>query len=247
MCHIFLLIKIIIKCFPKMNDKYYFYVFSDHYINKGMDMHMTIVGQTQGGGISVQQDYNPTSDQSTVAILTPPPTRPCPPHPSGLIDPHIGDTPPAVLGSGKSPVMFQPELCRSIMWRRRSRRWSKRWSLGAVAESSPLATIRGRLGLHSRALEGLCVSSLQGALRWHTWLMEEQQQDMTLQQHQPDHFLSVSVHPADGEDLDIDLDQDPALPDLDLQLCHFGRGRRSLRPLMSSLAEHLSPKFPNIT
>lgn len=139
--------------------------------------------------------------------------------------------------------MVQPQLCLGTMWRRRSRRWSKRWSLAAMVESSPLATIRGRLGPRSRALEGLCVSSLQGALRWHTWLMEEQQQDMAPQQHQPPHILSVSVRPADGEDLDLDLD--PALPGLDLQLSHIGRGRRSLRALRSSVAEHFSfsPKF----
>lgn len=85
--------------------------------------------------------------------------------------------------------------------------------------SNPLATIRGRLGLRRKGVEGLCVSSLQGALRWHTWLTEEE--DTALLQHQRAHFLSVCVRPADGEDLD------PALPALDLQLSHISQGRRS--------------------
>lgn len=142
--------------------------------------------------------------------------------------------------------MFQPQLRLSTMWRQRR---SRRWSLAAVAESNPLAAIRGRLGPRRKTVEGLCVSSLQGALRWHTWLMEEQQEEQ--QQHQPAHFLSVSVRPADGEDLELDLDLHPALPALDLQLSHLGQGRRSLRPLSSSLAERLSlappPEYPDIT
>lgn len=91
-----------------------------------------------------------------------------------------------------------------------------------MAPSNPLATIRSRLGLRRKGVEGLCVSSLQGALRWHTWLTEEEEEeDTALQQHQRAHFLSVCVHPADSEDLD------PAPPTLDLQLSHFSQGRRS--------------------
>lgn len=93
--------------------------------------------------------------------------------------------------------------------------------MAAAAASNPLATIRGRLGLRRKGVEGLCVSSLQGALRWHTWLTEEEEEETVLQQHQPAHFLSVCVRPADGEDLD------PAHPALDLQLSHISQGRRS--------------------
>lgn len=107
------------------------------------------------------------------------------------------------------------------MGRRRRRRWSL--AAAAAVASNPLVTIRGRLGLRRKGVEGLCVSSLQGALRWHTWLTEEEEkeEDTALLQHQRAHFLSVCVRPADGEDLD------PALPALDLQLSHISQGRRS--------------------
>lgn len=106
----------------------------------------------------------------------------------------------------------------------------KKWSLAA---RNPFATIRGRLGPRRKGVEGLCMSSLLGVLRSHTWLMGEEdvavlldRSSLSRQQHQRAHSLSLSVcsSSADGGSEDL---ADPRSPGVDPQLSHIGPGRRS--------------------
>ncbi|XP_029978526.1 protein TANC2 isoform X11 [Sphaeramia orbicularis] len=103
----------------------------------------------------------------------------------------------------------------------------KTWSLAA---RSPFATIRGRLRPRRKGVEGLCVSSLLGVLRSHTWLIGEEEVAMLLArtslpryQHYRAHSLSFSFcsSSADGGSEDL---ADPRSPSLDPQLGHTGQG-----------------------
>ncbi|KAA8581319.1 hypothetical protein FQN60_002900 [Etheostoma spectabile] len=101
----------------------------------------------------------------------------------------------------------------------------KMWSLAA---RSPFATIRGRLGLTRKGVDGLCVSSLLGVLRSHTWLIGEEELVFLLAsppryQHRRALSLSFSFcsFPADGGSEDL---ADPRSPSLDPHLSHIGQG-----------------------
>ncbi|KAM3592321.1 uncharacterized protein V6R79_016550 [Siganus canaliculatus] len=104
----------------------------------------------------------------------------------------------------------------------------KKWSLAA---RTPFATIRGRMGPRRKGVEGLCVSSLLGVLRSHTWLIGEEDVAMLLArtslpryQHHRAHSLSFSLcsSSADGGSEDL---ADPRSPSLDPHLSHhIGQG-----------------------
>nr|CBN81653.1 Protein TANC1 [Dicentrarchus labrax] len=103
----------------------------------------------------------------------------------------------------------------------------KKWNLAA---RSPFATIRGRLGPRRKGVEGLCVSSLLGVLRSHTWLIGEEDVAFLLArtslpryQHHRTHSLSFSFcySSADGGSEDL---ADPRSPSLDPHLSHVGQG-----------------------
>lgn len=104
----------------------------------------------------------------------------------------------------------------------------KKWSLAA---RSPFATIRGHLGTRRKGVEGLCVSSLLGVLRSHTWLIGEEEVALLLArtssqcyQHHRAHSLSFSLcsSSADGGSEDLG---DPRSPSLDPHLSHVGQGK----------------------
>ncbi|KAM7370555.1 hypothetical protein PAMP_010090 [Pampus punctatissimus] len=103
----------------------------------------------------------------------------------------------------------------------------KKWS---VATRSPFTTIRGCLGPKRKGVEGLCVSSLLGVLRSHTWLIGEEEVAWLLArtslpryQHHRAHSLSFSLcsSSADGGSEDL---ADPRSPSLDPHLSHVGQG-----------------------
>ncbi|KAF7666204.1 hypothetical protein LDENG_00115900 [Lucifuga dentata] len=106
---------------------------------------------------------------------------------------------------------------------RRQRKWS-------LAARSPFATIRGRIGLWRKGVEGLCVSSLLGVLGSHTWLIGEEELSCLLtrtpspnhQNHRADPLsLSLCSLSADGGSEDF---ADPRSPSLDPHLSYTGQG-----------------------
>lgn len=112
----------------------------------------------------------------------------------------------------------------------------KKWSSAA---RSPFATIRGHLGPRRKGVEGLCVSSLLGVLRSHTWLIGEEDVAVLLAhsslpryQHHRAHSLSFSLcsSSADGGSEDL---ADPRSPSLDPHLSHVGQGKQTKIPLDS--------------
>lgn len=103
----------------------------------------------------------------------------------------------------------------------------RKWSLAA---RNPFATIRGRLGPRRKGVEGLCMSSLLGVLRSHTWLIGDEDVALLLDrhsrhQHQRAHSLSFSFcsSSADGGSEDL---ADPRSPSLDPHLSHVGQGKQ---------------------
>lgn len=115
----------------------------------------------------------------------------------------------------------------------------KKWRM---ATRSPFATIRGRLGPRRKGVEGLCVSSLLGVLRSHTWLVGEEEVALLLarsslprcHQHPRAHSLSLSFcsSSADGGSEDL---ADPRSPGLDPHFSHIGQGKHSPLSKQSSL------------
>lgn len=100
-----------------------------------------------------------------------------------------------------------------------------------MAAISPFATIRGQLRPRRKGVEGLCVSSLLGVLRSHTWLIGEEEmayllaRTPSLQRRCPRaHSLSLSFcsSSADGGSEDL---ADPRSPSLDPHLSHTGQGK----------------------
>lgn len=88
-------------------------------------------------------------------------------------------------------------------------------------------------------MEGLCVSSLLGVLRSHTWLIGEEDVAVLLAhsslpryQHHRAHSLSFSLcsSSADGGSEDL---ADPRSPSLDPHLSHVGQGKQTKIPLDS--------------
>ena len=103
-----------------------------------------------------------------------------------------------------------------------------KWS---VVARSPFATLRGRLGPRRKGVEGLCVSSLLGVLRSHTWLIGEEEVALLLAGTFPPCFLqrraqslsfSFCSSSADGGSEDL---ADARSPGLDPHLCHVGQGK----------------------
>ncbi|XP_038152838.1 protein TANC2 isoform X4 [Cyprinodon tularosa] len=103
----------------------------------------------------------------------------------------------------------------------------KKWSM---ASRSPFATMRGRLGPRKKGVESLCVSSLLGVLRSHTWLIGDEDVAVLLARtsspcfpHTRAHSLSFSLcsSSADGGSDDFG---DPRSPSLDPHLSHIGQG-----------------------
>ncbi|TNN03262.1 hypothetical protein fugu_000291 [Takifugu bimaculatus] len=103
----------------------------------------------------------------------------------------------------------------------------RKWSLVA---RNPFATIRGHLGHRRKGVEGLCVSSLLGVLRSHTWLMGGQDVGLLLGHDSPPHCQDRRAHSlsfsffspsADGGSEDL---ADPRSPGVDPQFSHFGQG-----------------------
>ncbi|XP_053710679.1 protein TANC2 isoform X3 [Synchiropus splendidus] len=103
----------------------------------------------------------------------------------------------------------------------RRRKWS-------TAARSHFATIRGHLGAKRKGVEGLCVSSLLGVLRSHTWLIGEEEVSWLLARtsfppYPRAHSMSLSFCSSSvdggGEDL-----VDPRSPSLDHHLSHIGHG-----------------------
>lgn len=110
----------------------------------------------------------------------------------------------------------------------------RKWSLVA---RNPFATIRGHLGPRRKGVEGLCMSSLLGVLRSHTWLIGEEDVAFLLDrnslpryQHQRAYSLSFSFcsSSADGGSEDL---ADPRSPSLDPHLSHVGQGKQKKNPL----------------
>lgn len=108
----------------------------------------------------------------------------------------------------------------------------RKWSLVA---RNPFATIRGHSGRRRKGVEGLCVSSLLGVLRSHTWLMGGQDVGLLLGHDSPPprqdrraHSLSFSSFSpsADGGSEDL---ADPRSPGVDPQFSHFGQGKKSFK------------------
>lgn len=105
----------------------------------------------------------------------------------------------------------------------------KKWS---TAPRSPFATVRGYLGPRRKGVESLCVGSLLGVLRSHTWLIRDQDVSFLLTgssspryQHRRAHSLSFSFcsSSADGGSDDF---ADPRSPSLDPHLSHIGQGKQ---------------------
>uniref|UniRef100_A0A3B3UV29 Tetratricopeptide repeat, ankyrin repeat and coiled-coil containing 2 n=1 Tax=Poecilia latipinna TaxID=48699 RepID=A0A3B3UV29_9TELE len=99
-----------------------------------------------------------------------------------------------------------------------------------MAPRSPFVTIRGHLGPRRKGVESLCVSSLLGVLRSHTWLIGDEEVALLLARtsspcfpHPRAHSLSFSVcsSSADGGSDDFG---DPRSPSLDPHLSHIGQG-----------------------
>lgn len=114
----------------------------------------------------------------------------------------------------------------------------RKWSLVA---RNPFATIRGHLGRRSKGVEGLCVSSLLGVLRSHTWLIGEEDVALLLErdamphcQNRRAHSLSFSFCSsfADGGNEDV---ADPRSPSVDPQFSHFSQGKQRFALWGSSL------------
>uniref|UniRef100_A0A3P9P1W8 Tetratricopeptide repeat, ankyrin repeat and coiled-coil containing 2 n=1 Tax=Poecilia reticulata TaxID=8081 RepID=A0A3P9P1W8_POERE len=106
----------------------------------------------------------------------------------------------------------------------------KKWTMAPL---SPFATIRGHLGPRRKGVESLCVSSLLGVLRSHTWLIGDEEVALLLARtsspcfpHPRAHSLSFSVcsSSADGGSDDFG---DPRSPSLDPHLSHIGQGESS--------------------
>lgn len=121
----------------------------------------------------------------------------------------------------------------------------KKWSM---ASRSPFATMRGRLGPRKKGVESLCVSSLLGVLRSHTWLIGDEDVALLLARtsspcfpHPRAHSLSFSLcsSSADGGSDDFG---DPRSPSLDPHLSHIGQGKQFLFTLF--LPVFLSISFP---
>lgn len=115
----------------------------------------------------------------------------------------------------------------------------RKWSLVA---RNPFATIRGHLGRRRKGVEGLCVSSLLGVLRSHTWLIGEEDVALLLEcdstprcQDRRAHSLSFSFCSsfADGGSEDL---ADPRSPGVDPQFSHFSQGKQSFALWGSSLS-----------
>lgn len=114
----------------------------------------------------------------------------------------------------------------------------RKWSLVA---RNPFATIRGHLGHRRKGVEGLCVSSLLGVLRTHTWLIGDEDVALLLLErdampHCQDrraHSLSFSFCSslADGGSEDL---ADPRSPSVDPHFSHFSQGKQSLALWSSS-------------
>lgn len=104
----------------------------------------------------------------------------------------------------------------------------KKWG---NAPHSPFATVRGHLGQRRKGVESLCVSSLLGVLRSHTWLIGDEEVALLLARtsspcfpHSRAHSLSFSVcSSADGGSDDFG---DPRSPSLDPHLSHIGQGKQ---------------------
>lgn len=105
----------------------------------------------------------------------------------------------------------------------------KKWS---TVRRSPFATVRGYLGPRRKGIESLCVSSLLGVLRSHTWLIRGEDVAFLLAQssspryrHRRAHSLSFSFcsSSADGGSDDFG---DPRSPSLDPHLSHIGQGKQ---------------------
>lgn len=108
---------------------------------------------------------------------------------------------------------------------------------------NPFATMRGRLGPRRKGVEGLCVSSLLGVLRSHTWLIGEQDMALLLgrsslprYQQQRAHSLSFSFcsSTADGGSEDL---ADPRSPGLDPHLSHVSQGKHNKLQMFTCMVE----------
>uniref|UniRef100_A0A3B3HSX6 Tetratricopeptide repeat, ankyrin repeat and coiled-coil containing 2 n=1 Tax=Oryzias latipes TaxID=8090 RepID=A0A3B3HSX6_ORYLA len=101
----------------------------------------------------------------------------------------------------------------------------KKWSTKA---RSHFSTIRGRYGQGREGIEGLCVSSLLGVLRSHTWMIGREDVAFLLAPnisfcHQRAHSLSLSFCSSSADGGSDDL-ADPRSPSLDPHLSHIGQG-----------------------
>uniref|UniRef100_A0A8D3A631 Tetratricopeptide repeat, ankyrin repeat and coiled-coil containing 2b n=1 Tax=Scophthalmus maximus TaxID=52904 RepID=A0A8D3A631_SCOMX len=107
----------------------------------------------------------------------------------------------------------------------------KKWSL---VPRSPFATVRARPGPARKGVDGLCVSSLLGVLRSHTWLVDEEDVALLLagtaarrHRHRHRHVRAQSLSfsfcssSADGGSEDL---ADARSPGLDPHLSHAGQG-----------------------
>ncbi|KAF0025744.1 hypothetical protein F2P81_022625 [Scophthalmus maximus] len=109
----------------------------------------------------------------------------------------------------------------------------KKWSL---VPRSPFATVRARPGPARKGVDGLCVSSLLGVLRSHTWLVDEEDVALLLagtaarrhrHRHRHGHVRAQSLSfsfcssSADGGSEDL---ADARSPGLDPHLSHAGQG-----------------------
>lgn len=108
----------------------------------------------------------------------------------------------------------------------------RKWSLVA---RNPFATIRGHWGHRRKGVEGLCVGSLLGVLRSHTWLMGGQDVGLLLGHDSPPpcqdrraHSLSFSFFSPSSDGGSEDL-ADPRSPGVDPQFSHFGQGKISFK------------------
>lgn len=102
-----------------------------------------------------------------------------------------------------------------------------------MAARPSFATIRVRLGPKRKGVEGLCVSSLLGVLRSHTWLIGEEDVALLLArtalpryQHHRAHSLSFSFCSSSVDGGSEDL-ADPRSPSLDPHLSHVGQGKQT--------------------
>lgn len=83
-------------------------------------------------------------------------------------------------------------------------------------------------------MEGLCVSSLLGLLRSHTWLIGEEDAALLLERDSMPHYQDRRAHSlsfsfcssfADGGTEDL---ADPRSPGLDPQFSHFSQGKQEV-------------------